>query len=159
MKHIFLTMLVVAVLAACAPVQMPPPDDGVVTSPPDLPVNSDTPTPYPLDDLKPAPGDDKLLRDAVYLDSVDLLVMESYPPQFSLSLQGNLPTPCNQLRVAVNQPDAENKIVVDVYSLSAPDAICIEMLQPFSVNFPLGSFPAGHYTLWVNGKQEAEFDA
>jgi len=26
------------------------------------------------------------------------------------------------------------------------------------VNFPLGSFPPGHYTLWVNGEKVAEFD-
>jgi hypothetical protein len=45
-----------------------------------------------------------------------------------------------------------------VYSVSAPDTVCIQMLEPFSVNFPMGSFPSGHYTLWVNGEQVAELD-
>jgi hypothetical protein len=100
-----------------------------------------------------------LTRESVYLDSVDLLTMESNPLQFSLALAGNLPTPCNQLRVAVSPPNAENQILVDVYSLSTPGTICAEVLQPFSQNVPLGSFPAGHYTVWVNGRQMGEFDA
>lgn len=34
---------------------------------------------------------------------------------------GGLPTPCNQLRAAVSPPDADNKIMVDVYSVSDPE--------------------------------------
>jgi hypothetical protein len=85
--------------------------------------------------------------------------MESFPPQFSLALSGELPTPCNQLRVDVMPPDGENKIVVDVYSLVSPDTMCADVIQPFSENIPLGSFPAGHYTIWINGEKVAEFDA
>jgi hypothetical protein len=70
-----------------------------------------------------------------------------------------LPTPCNQLRGDISPPDSENKIVVDVYSVVEADAICAQVVEPFEENFPLGSFPAGHYTLWVNGELVAEFDA
>ena len=160
MKRFFLTFILLSLLAACAPTQTPLPD---------TPVDSDTPpvsTPPPIDDpiineepFLPRSGDKALHRGTVYLDSADLLTLESYPLQFSLALAGNLPTPCNHLRVAVSPPNAENKIFVDVYSLSAPDTICIEVLQPFSENVPLGSFPSEHYTLWVNGEQVAEFDA
>ncbi len=107
----------------------------------------------------PQPGDGALTRGNVYLDSTELRTMESYPLQFMLALKGNLPTPCNQLRVAVSLPDSENKIIVDVYSEIQADAICAQVLQPFEENFPLGSFPAGHYTLWVNGELVTEFDA
>lgn len=107
----------------------------------------------------PQPGDGALTRGNVYLDSTDLLTMESYPLQFMLALKGSLPTPCHQLRVFANHPDAENKIIVDVYSVTQADTMCAQVLQPFEVNFPLGSFPAGHYTLWVNGQLIAEFDA
>ena len=146
MKRLLIALLALTLLAACAPSL-------------DNPISNDDPLSPKTDDTLPRPGDDALVRGAVFVDSVDLLTMESYPLQFMLVIAGNLPTPCDQLRVAVNPPDSENKILVDVYSLTAPDAICIEVLQPFSQNIPLGSFPSGHYTIWINGEKAAEFDA
>jgi hypothetical protein len=145
MKHLIPFLLTLTLLVACAPSL-------------DEPVSSDDPMTQTADDILPSPADSALTRESVYLDSIDLLTMESYPLQFSLALAGNMPTPCNQLRVDVSPPNAENKIVVDVYSVSAPNAVCIQMLEPFSVNIPLGSFPSGHYTIWINGEKVAEFD-
>lgn len=108
-------------------------------------------------DIAPKPSDVGLLRGEVYLDSTDLLTMESYPLQFMLVLGGNLPTPCHRLRAVVSPPDAENRINVEVYSVANPDEICIQALEGFDANIPLGSFPAGSYTLWVNGEMVAEF--
>lgn len=119
------------------------------------------PTAPPDDDLyAPQPGDAQLLRGNVYLDSAQLLVLESYPPQVRLALAGNLPDPCHQLRVQVAEPDAENRILVDVYSVADPSAVCIQMLQPFTVSVPLpvSGLAAGHYTVWVNGEKIGEFD-
>ncbi len=136
--------------------------DSPVSEPPISPNDPDftiVPVSPKTDNTIPRHGDDALLRGNVYLDSIDLLTMESYPLQFSLALTGNLPTPCHQLRVAVASPDDTNRILVDVYSLVAADGMCAEVLQPFTQNIPLGSFPTGHYTLWVNGELVAEFDA
>ena len=155
MKKILIPlMLMTLVLNACTPVA-----DEPVTTPPDMdqPVSS-AETATPQADL-PTPTDSNLLRGNAYLDSAELLTLESYPLQFTLALKGNLPTPCNQLRVDVSPPDAENRINVDVYSMANPDRICAQMLAPFEENIPLGSFSAGHYTLWVNGELIAEFDA
>ncbi len=148
MKKIFSTLLVFAVfLSACA-------------STFDEPVSSDTPhTNEPQANYLPQPADSLLTRGEAYIDSSDLLTMESYPLQFMLNIKGNLPTPCHQLRALVNPPDAENKILVEVYSVSDPNAICVQALSPFEVNIPLGSFAAGKYVLFVNGNQVAEFDA
>ena len=76
-----------------------------------------------------------------------------------LQLKGELPTPCNKLRIATNPPDTDNKVVVDVYSVVNPAEICIQVLAPFEVAFPLGSYNAGKYSLWVNGEMIAEFQA
>lgn len=150
MKRLLPFLFTLILLAACAP----------GSNNPDQPVSSDDPTPpLKFDNTIPRHGDEDLIRGAVFVDFVDLLVMESYPLQFTLVIAGNLPTPCNQLRVNINPPDEENKIIVDVYSLSAPDVMCAEVLQPFSQNIPLGSFPSGHYTIWINGEKVAEFDA
>jgi hypothetical protein len=37
--------------------------------------------------------------------------------------------------------------------------ICTQVVKPFEENVPLGSFPAGHYMLWVNEEMVTEFDA
>ncbi len=150
MKRIpFILISAIFILTACAPAaaETPPAGNDNTTVPLD---GSPHPNPTVNQNLK---------RGGVYLDSAELLTLESYPLQFTLALKGNLPTPCNHLKVDVNLPDAQNKIVVDVYSLVDPKTMCTQALQPFEENVPLGSFPSGHYTLWLNGKQIAEFDA
>lgn len=147
MKKILLTSLIaILALTACTPSL-------------DEPVSSNDPITPQASDYLPVPEDANLIRKIVYLDAVDLLTMESFPLQFSLVFKGNLPTPCNKLRIVDKQPDPENKIVIDVYSLTDPNTACIQVLEPFEVNFPLGDYPKGHYTVWVNGDQVAEFDA
>ncbi len=131
---------------------------------PDEPVSSDPSYPtYPNEPIQseysPQPEDVTLIRGEAYIDSNELLTLESFPLQFMLNIKGNLPTPCNALRVVVNAPDIENKIYVDVYSVVSPDKVCVQVLSPFEVNVSLGSFPTGKYILFVNGNQVAEFDA
>jgi hypothetical protein len=136
--------IIVLAISACAPSM-------------DEPVNNETPS--ATETATPFAIDSNLSRGGVFLDSVELLVMESYPPQFTLALKGNLPTPCHQLRVEVSPPDSDNKVMVEVFSVVNPDVICIQTLKPFELNHPLGSFPSGAYSLWVNGAFVTEFDA
>ena len=166
MKHLSILLIILAATAACAPAQTNlPPDTTVVQN--ETPVQCTAPTqcaePTQAGGLEPiyAPraGDDALQRGNVYITSADILIMESYPLQFAVILKGNLPTPCHELRVIYDQPDAENKIKLEVYSVADPNAVCAQMLRPFEQNISLGSFPAGHYTVWVNDRQVGEFDA
>lgn len=151
MKRIFIIITIpILVLGACTPAQQPRMDD---------PVNSEPPFPPPGDDFSPTPDDADLIRGQVYLDSTELLTLESFPLQFSLQVTGNLPTPCHQLRVDVSPPDAQNKVMVNVYSVADPEVMCIQVLEPFDTNISLGSFPAGRYTLWVNGEMVADFQS
>ena len=157
MKRLLIIALLVALLTACTDNQP------VVTKSPDFPVTQEpmnTPMP-PEQSLPndPQPGDELLSRGNVYMDTTELLTLESYPLQFSLSVSGDLPTPCHQLRYVVGQPDEQNNIEIEMYSVVNPDAICVQMLQAFDTSIPLGSFPAGHYTVSINGEQVAEFDA
>ena len=111
-----------------------------------------------LNPFAPKPEDQNLNRGNVYLNDASLVIRESFPPQVSLSVQGDLPTPCNQLRADIGAPDAENKIDVDLYSVTNPDKVCAQVLQPFEVTIDLGTFPSGHYAVWVNGEMAGEFD-
>jgi hypothetical protein len=144
-KILLIIMIIVFALTGCSPAL-------------DEPVSNDDPITPQVSDYLPVPEDANLVRDVVYLDSVDLLTMESFPLQFSLVFKGNLPTPCHQFRIAAEPPDTENKIVIDVYSVTDPNKACVLMLEPFEINFPLGDYPQGHYTVWVNGEQAVEFD-
>lgn len=160
---VLLTLMLTA--SACAPSADTPVQAVPAYPNPSYPNPSPLPPSYPnpiepqANDFSPKPGDSGMMRGAIYLDSVELLTLESFPPQFMLALKGNLPTPCNQPRVVINPPDAENKIIVEVYSVIDPALMCIQVLAPFEANVPLGSFPPGRYTLWVNGELAAEFEA
>ena len=131
---------------------------------PDLPPPA-TPSPVPSippSGYEPQPGDDKLKRDQVFLDveSSRVVILESLPPQVSLSLNGNLSDPCHQLRVLVSPANADRQINLDVYSLVDAGQACITVLKPFSATIPLGSyFYGGHFTVYVNGELVGEFDA
>ncbi len=166
MKRLMILIIALATLVACVPTQTNP-SPAATTVQNATPAQEETPMqnepPAQNDGFAPiyAPqaGDDALQRGNAYIDSADILTMESYPPQFAVVLKGNLPTPCDKLRVVYNQPDAEKKIQLEVYSVADSKAVCAQVLEPFEQNISLGSFPNGHYTVWVNGKQMAEFDA
>jgi len=149
--------LILLLAVSCAPQPQPTPGpDTAVTSPPEdvMPTNQQNSNPF-----APRPGDEKLTRGNVYLKEASLVIRESYPPQISLSLNGDLPTPCNVLRVKIDGPDQDNKIMVDVYSVVDPDKACIQVLEPFQEYIDLGTFSAAHYSVWVNGEMAGEFDS
>lgn len=153
MKPLPIFLLVAIFLVSCTLVGKSP--DAPVTN---LPVvNGPTDEPN-LPDFLPQPGDANLIRATVTIHSADLLIRESFPPQISLGLKGDLPTPCHQLRAEIHNPDSENKITVDVYSVVNPNDACVQVLKPFEEYINLGTFATGHYTVIVNGEKVGEFD-
>jgi hypothetical protein len=144
MKKLFFALLVVVLLAACSPVNTDP-----------------VATPWLDNPYAPQSGDSQLVVDTVRMVNTEILTMESNPPQFSLKLSFFTPTACQQYRVTVDRPDANGRIVVSVYSLRKENQPCnlMQLATPTEVSLNLGSFSNGHYTVWVNGVQVAEFDA
>ena len=165
MKYLTIVFTIALLIVACTQVPMPSqspvlepstlPPDAPVTSPPQ---NGSTPMETPDMPFAPKPNDKNLTRGNVFINESGLLIRESFPPQITLSLSGDLPTPCHELRVDVKEPDSENKINVEVYSVVDPDQVCIQVLEPFQANIDLGTFPSGHYTVWANGEMAGEFD-
>ena len=85
--------------------------------------------------------------------------MESFPVQVTLRLVGELPTPCHQLR-AVATTDADQKGVdIELYTLTDPDMLCIDVISPFQAEMPLGSFSGGKFSVYINGELLGTFDA
>ncbi len=107
----------------------------------------ETPSANPWD---PQPGDKFLERGGVFIEGKTLVTMESYPPQYMLSIEGNLPTPCNILRVKVGEPDEQGQIKIEAYSVIDNSMACIQVLSPFIANIPLGSFADVTYTVLLN---------
>lgn len=105
----------------------------------------------------PVPDEANLTRAGVSVTSQELLVKESYPLQVSLHITGTLPTPCHQLKVEVGEPDEQNQIAVEVYSLVNPKQNCIQVLKAFDETVPLGSYPDGTYTVTINGEEAGQF--
>ena len=102
-----------------------------------------------------------MARSDAEIVSASVLMAESYPPQISVSLAFWLPTPCYQLRVSISEPDSQNRNRLEIYGVAPKDKPCnlMALLTPQEANISLGSFPAGHYSVWVNGQQVGEFDA
>ena len=118
-----------------------------------------TPSPAPTMAYLPLPSDSTLERVDIYPDFANLYISQSTPVQVSLELNGNLPNGCHQLRVNVQPPNDQNQILIEVYSVVDSGAICAQVIKEFEVSVPLGSFPAGHYSVIVNGTEIGQFDA
>jgi len=123
----------------------------VVTSPTGTPHQVPAPA-----DWEPQPGDEALEKGQAFVDDSQILVLESFPPQYRLTLKGNLPTPCHSLRVRVPPPDDQKRILVEVYSIFDPAEMCIQVLKAFEVSIPLNPTPGETFTILVNGKLVGE---
>ena len=148
--------LIMLLITSCAPQsQVTPEPDMPVTNPPGGAMPTANPNSNPF---APKPGDEKLTRGPVYINEASLVIRESYPTQISLSMRGDVPTPCHELRVKIDEPNQENKITVDVSSVVNPDKACMQVLEPFQESIDVGTFSPGHYSVWVNGELAGEFD-
>lgn len=158
-RKLAFTFFLTALLAACSG-NLPTTEAPAASTMPSMVEPTQRPVLMPINSAyRPQPNDNNLTRGSVFIDKSELLVMESYPVQIALVLKGALPTPCNHLRVVAAPPDEQNHIQIDVYSVIDPTQICVQVLEPFDANVGLGSFPAGHYSVWVNGKKIGEFDS
>ena len=124
---------------------------------PQMPISSNDPTPPVQNSYDPQPGDDDLMRGSVYIDSTEILLLESYPVQVKLRIEGDLPTPCHQFRAIVSEPNEQNEFHVEFYSLVDPEVICIQVLEPFDVTLSLGSYTVGSFSVYINGEKVEEF--
>lgn len=185
-KHLIILVLITLLVAACA-APTEPVDTPAATQPPAAtgypapqqpviqptatsvypgpPTGGEVETQEPIQvtesEYQPVPGDDRLERGTVHLDleSSEIIVMESFPVQVNVVLRGALPDPCHELRIVPSEPNEDNEIEIEVYSLVDPSQACITVIEPFEATVSLGSIPSGSYTVLVNGEVLGEFDA
>jgi hypothetical protein len=151
-KVLLIALIGLFVLSACANLL---PVTGPVSAPTELP-EAEEPA---GESWQPGPGDDEFQRAEVEISSAEILTLESFPPQFLLHVAGSKGNPCNMLRAAISDPDEQNRIFVDVYTLFDPAALCVQVLEGFDVNLPLGTLKTGEYTVILNGHQVGQLVA
>jgi hypothetical protein len=63
--------------------------------------------------------------------------------------------------VEIAQPDSKNRIDITAYAVAEKDKPCalMALATPLQASLNLGSFPSGHYSLWLNGVKVDEFDS
>jgi len=149
MRKTFLYILLsglILLLAACSA--------DPFTPPPDQPVTSDDtlqPTQTPL-------KDDMTMEEKAYIDTVDVLILESFPLQVMVNVKGNLPDGCTTIAESWAEQVDDTTFEVHIGTVRRAGGMCTQALVPFEENIPLdvAGLPAGTYTVKVYD-QTAEF--
>jgi len=106
---------------------------------------------------EPRPPLEDGIDDAVLVTGTDLRIMESYPIQVILQVDGEKPTPCHEIFWSVD--DDGEVIYIDMISQVAPEAICAQVVEPFSIAVPLGSWAGESREIRLNGEGVGSFDS
>ena len=90
------------------------------------------------------------------VESVELLLLESFPVQVNALVKGNLADGCTEIDQIEQTRDLDAKaFTVTITTSRDPDKICTQALVPFEETISLDArdLPAGIYTVDVNGVQ------
>jgi len=109
----------------------------------------------------PQAGDSDLMAGDITIDSTSVFLSKSQPSQLMVNFAYYQPTPCYQLRVEISGPDSEKHIALKAYAVAEKDKACtlMALATPLQASLNLGSFPSGHYVVFLNDNQIGEFDS
>jgi len=88
------------------------------------------------------------------VESIEILILESFPVQVHILARGNLADRCTEIDRINQRSDPENNIFwVEITTVRLTDAECTVEATPFEENIPLDVYdlPAGTYIVDVNG--------
>jgi hypothetical protein len=102
----------------------------------------------------PIPGN---IDDEVVISSAELRIMESYPIQVMLDVSGEKPTPCHE--VFWTAKDDGEMIHIEMISQVASDQACAQVIEPFMVAVPLGSWESDDREVQLNGDVIGSFQS
>ncbi len=169
MKRLFFAMLGLALaVAACGDPAVvgdggPTTTVGFTTSSnPDEPVDDDDDQPIvepgpPGSIPQPRPPIDGNTEGEVWITSADLRIMESFPIQVMLDVNGDKPTPCHELFWTAE--DDGGTIDITMISQVAPEQVCTEVIEPFTIAVPLGSWAGETRQVRLNGEIVGSFES
>jgi inhibitor of cysteine peptidase len=93
----------------------------------------------------------ELMRLPTTIETVDVLVMESFPPQLSLQVTGYQPDGCDfPAQVEIRRDAETNTVYVQIFREMPLAVMCPASTIPYEASINLGSFDPGSYTIIVN---------
>jgi inhibitor of cysteine peptidase len=89
------------------------------------------------------------------VDSVEVLILESFPVQIHVVARGNLPDGCTTVDQVTQERDG-NAFTVTITTIRPSGQVCTQALVPFErvIALDVLGLPAGVYTVTVNGVSE-----
>ena len=141
-KLLLSVLAVTLLLASCGqPTTTPTP-----TETPPEPTATTGPT------QEPTPIEGEVITGEAMVESIEILLLESFPIQVRVVAQGNLPDSCTEISEITRERDGDTFRVTITTSRPA-DAMCAQVLVPFEevISLDVVGLPAGVYTVDVNG--------
>jgi inhibitor of cysteine peptidase len=103
---------------------------------------------------KAMPQDQAVTTGKAPVQTIEILIMESFPVQAAVLARGELPDACTEIDQVDQRVDPEGQTLwVEITTVRPTDLVCIQVLAPFEERIPLDvvGLPAGTYTVDVNG--------
>ena len=127
---------------------------------PDQPVDSgDEPIvePGPVGSIpEPRPPIEGSIDGEVWVTGADVRIMESFPVQVALDVAGEKPTPCHEIYWTVE--DDGEVIAIEMISQVASEQVCADVIEPFTIAVPLGSWTGESREIRLNGEVVGSFE-
>lgn len=100
---------------------------------------------------------DSLVVSNVFVDNVDILVMESFPVQVNAVVKGTFPDPCTRIdEIRKSFENDTNTFLIEINAAKPADTDCRRGIDTFEevVELDVQNLVAGTYTVNVNGVEE-----
>jgi hypothetical protein len=129
------------------------PGPSAPTSTPTVPASP--PTLTPTAPASPPTAGDVIIAEA-NVESVDVLIMESYPVQVRAVVRGNLPDGCTEISHSTQRVEGAT-IRIALFTKRPADLMCTQALVPYEESIPvdIAGLADGHYTVEINGVRAA----
>jgi hypothetical protein len=90
----------------------------------------------------------------ITIESVDVLILESFPPQATARVKGVIGDGCSELHSEVQRRTGDT-VTITVLRQRPREAICTQIAKLYDQTIRLeGTFPPGRYTLRVNSVEK-----
>jgi len=97
------------------------------------------------------PAGPGLTVDDIQIESVDVRILESSPPQAVALVRGWLSDGCSEFH-SLNQSRSGSTITLTILKQRPRQAVCTAIAKLYEADVPLqGQYPPGRYVLRVNG--------
>jgi len=103
-----------------------------------------------------ATGEGEVTTGAAPVDSLEILVLESFPVQVNVIASGSLPDSCTRLEEPIVE-QVDNSFNIVLPTSRPADLVCTQALEPYDkvIQLDVEGLPAGTYTVTVNGVSDS----